>query len=332
MKTPLKLKQIRRIAIIRTDRIGEVLLSTPVIEALSHFFKDAEISFVTSAYSSGIIEPRPDIKDVILFDTFSKRPPLLSALELSNKLKPGAFDIALILNPHRVLHLGCYLAGIPIRAGFNRKWPFLLTHRAHDNRAKAIMHEVEYNLEFLRIIDIYADKIPPSMPVSSKESGYVEALLKSRGIKEDSTIVSIHPGSSNAKKRWDIGNFRKVVSALSETGRISMLIIGDKNERALGKEIISGTKENVYDMTGLFTIGELAALLKASRLLITNDNGPMHMAAAVGTRVIALFNKDAAGSDPKRWGPYGEGHIVFYKPVNEITPDEVIQSSLNIVQ
>jgi ADP-heptose:LPS heptosyltransferase len=80
-------------------------------------------------------------------------------------------------------------------------------------------------------------------------------------------------------------------------------------------------------MTRLFTIKQLAAFLKRADLLITNDNGPMHIAAAVGTKVLALFNKDVIGSNPIRWAPYGEGHTIFYNPLDKISPEEVIRAA-----
>lgn len=332
MKKIPRLDHIKKIIVIRTDRIGEVLLSTPVIEALYKYFPGVKIDFVTSQYSTDIVSDRTDIDEVIIFDTFSKRLPVWSAISLADKLRSKRYDMAIILNPHKILHLGSFLAGIPIRVGFNRKWPFLLTHKAGDTRDAARMHEVEYNLELLRIIDIYVDKLCPFMPVLSKSSFYTEGIFNQRGIKSGSKIVVIHPGSSNTKKQWGIDNFKKVAEALSETGNIDIVIIGDRSEKHLGAKIVPGRKKNVHDLTGLFTIKQLAAFLKKADILITNDNGPMHIAAAVGTKVIALFNKDAYGSNPVRWGPYGYGHTVFHKDFADITPDEIVNAVKTILK
>ena len=326
MKKLHNCKKMQRIVVIRTDRIGEVLLSTPVIEALHKRFKDATIDFVTSPYSVDIVSDRVGIDKVILFDTFSKRLPVWSAISLASKLRSECYDMAVILNPHKILHLGCFLAGIPIRVGFSKKWPFLLTHRTDDNRDEARKHEVEYNLELLRIIDIYADKISPLMPVLSKSSSEVGSILNKAGIKDKNKIVAIHPGSSNAKKQWDIKNFSKVAKALVETGNIDVVVIGDKSEKHLSEYVVLGAGKNTYDLAGLFTIKQLAAFMQRADILITNDNGPMHIAAAVGTKVVAIFNKDVSGSNPSRWAPYGDGHRVFYKDFNDIKPEEITES------
>ena len=323
------LNNVKRIAIIRTDRIGEVLLSTPVIEALHKRFPSASISFVTSPYSADIVCDRPDITSVITFDTYSKRVPIWRAFTLMKKLKAHSFDMAIILNSHKVLNLACFLARIPIRVGYNRKWPFLLTHKAEDRRGKAKQHEVEYNLELLRILDIYETKLAPFMPVLSKSSYYVDGILNQTGVLGKKKIVAIHPGSSNPKKRWAKEKFKQLTQSLINTGLVDVVLIGDRSEKSLCQEIESGLGKSVHNLAGIFTIRKLTAFLKKADVLITNDNGPMHIAASVGTKVVALFNKDVIGSNPTRWAPYGEGHKVFYEKFSELSADEVANQVKN---
>ena len=329
--TDKKQKAFKNIVIIRTDRLGEVLLATPVIEALHKRFPSASISFLTSPYSMDIVIDRPDISEVITFDTYSKRVPFWCAFSLAAKLKKRRFDLAIILNPHKVLHMACFLAGIPTRVGFNRKWPFLLTHKAEDRRGRVKQHEVEYNLELLRILDIYKSKLSPFMPVLSKSSYYVEGILNQTGITGQKKIVAIHPGSSNPDKKWQVEKFRKVAQELADTGHVDVVIIGDRKEKALAEEISSGLGKSTHNLAGIFTIRKLIAFFKKADILITNDNGPMHIAASVGTKVVALFNKDVIGSNPTRWGPYGEGHTVIYKSFDDLQAQEVIEATKKIL-
>ena len=113
-----------------------------------------------------------------------------------------------------------------------------------------------------------------------------------------------------------------------ETGGIDVILVGSRDEKVLCDDIKSGFGNGVHDLSGLFTLGQLAAVLKASNLFITNDNGPMHIAASVGTKVVALFNKNVIGSNPTRWGPYGEGHIIIYKNFDDITPDGILEHAV----
>ena len=331
MKNEHIFKDIRNIVILRTDRIGEVLLSTPVIEALKRKFPKARISFVTSYYARDIVAGRSDLSEVITFDTIAKKLSLWKAFELAGKLKRHSFDMAIVLNPHKVLHLGVFLAGIKYRVGFDRKWGFLLNVKTQDKRDEAKMHEVKYDLKLLSLIGVHEEDISPFMLVLSKSSYYVKGLLEQTGIKGERKIVAIHPGSSNFAKKLPADKFKEVVRGLIETDNIEVVLVGSKDEKALCNDIKSSFGNQVHDLAGLFSLRELAAILKVSDLFITNDNGPMHIAAAVGTKVLALFNKDAVGSNPARWAPYGDGHSVIYKSFNDITPDEVIQVAKKIL-
>jgi len=331
MKNHNNLNSIRNIVILRTDRIGEVLLSTPVIEALKRRFPKASVSFVTSHYARDIVVDRSDLSEVITFDTIAKKLSLWKAFELAGKLKKHSFDMAVVLNPHKILHLAVFLAGIRYRVGFDRKWGVLLNAKTQDKRHEAKMHEVDYNLQLLKVIDIYEENIYPFMPVLSRGSYYVNGLLAQTGVTGSKKVVVIHPGSSNPGKRYPADKLKDVVRGLVKTGNVDIVIIGSKDDKILCDSIKADFGNEVHNLAGLLSLRELAAILKVSDLFITNDNGPMHIAAAVGTKVLALFNKDAIGSNPVRWSPYGKGHVVLYKSFNNITPDEVIQATKEIL-
>ena len=345
MKLP-ELKNIHRIVIFRTDRIGEVLLGTPVIEALKNKFPQAEITFITSPYAKDILSGRIDLYEVINFSTINRRVSLLEALALGLKLRSRRFNLAVILNPHKMLHLSVFLASIPHRIGFDRKWGFLLNHKREDYKDQGKMHEVEYNLGLLETVGIKAKTTSPFIDVKSGASDDIERLFKERGIAPNKKTIIIHPGSSNPAKQWPAENFIDLIRSLTAGGNLNIIVVGDSSERAFCERIVLAAEgSEVYNLAGLFTLEGLPALLKAADLVITNDNGPMHIAAAVGTRVIAIFGRNIPGVGPKRWGPYGAGHIVFHKDpgcspcydrdcphdfkcLRAITPEEVAEKAL----
>jgi len=329
MKAKTKLSSIKRIVILRTDRIGEVLLSTPVITAIKRSIPHASISFITSPYAMDIVFDRDDLSEVLAFDTTLSKPVLWHAISLAAKLRKRSFDMALILNPHKLLHLGCFLAGIRYRIGYDRKWAFLLTHRVKDEKAQSAMHEVEYNLGFLKILDILEKDIAPSLPLSKESSLFVDKIFSNSGLLKtaEKKIVAIHPGSSNASKRWPIEKFKEVIKAFIHEGDKEVVLIGDKSEKALCNQIGHDLSQGLHDFSGLFSLKELPVFLKSLDLLITNDNGPMHIAAAVGTKVVAIFRAEATGSNPRRLGPYGEGHATLVDP----SPEDVIETVKRIV-
>jgi ADP-heptose:LPS heptosyltransferase len=221
--------------------------------------------------------------------------------------------MAVILNPHRAFHIAAFVAGIRYRVGFDRKWGFLLTHKMKDKRSEGRMHEVDYNLKLLEAIGIREEKIPPSITIDDEAALYVRDLFKRSGITGDKKKIVIHPGSSNPAKLWPVDNFRDLAKKLATLGNVKIIVAGDESEKELCERIAVTADRSVLNLAGALNIKQLAALYREADLLITNDNGPMHMAAAAGTRVIAIFGRNIPGVSPIRWGPYGEGHIVFHK-------------------
>jgi ADP-heptose:LPS heptosyltransferase len=331
MKRHDNFDNIKNIVVLRTDRIGEVLLATPVIYALKKKFPNANIAFVTSDYARDIIADRMDISNVVVFDTIEKRPVFKAGISLAKTLKRLSCDMAIVLNPHKSLHLAVFLAGIKYRVGFDRKWGFLLNIKTKDLRDNALMHEADYNLELLRLVDIYEKAIPAFMPVLSQSSYRISGLLADKGITGSKKIVAIHPGTSNPDKLYPADSFREIIRGLIKTNMVDIIITGSKDDKALCEKIKSGLGNGVYDFSGLLNLKELAALLKASDIFITNDNGPMHIADAVGTKVLALFNKDAIGSNPTRWAPRAAGHIVLFDSFRDIAPESILKHAIKLL-
>lgn len=346
MKKSPDLKKIKNIVIIRTDRIGEVLLSTPVITALKKHCPNADVSFVTSSYAGDVIYGRSDLKEVLFFDTIVKKLSIMDSLSLAYTLRKRKFDLAVVLNPHKYLHLAVFLAGIPVRLGFKRKWPFLLTHKVKDIKDKGLCHEVEYNLGLLEAIDIKEKDIAPSIPHALELVEYFPRKeLEGIGDK----LVVIHPGSSNPAKRWPLDYYVDVIKNLARIDNINIILTGDEKEVLLCRQINEKAGCKAFNLAGKLKLTALIALLGKANLLITNDTAPMHIASALGTNVIAIFSRNIAGVGPKRWGPYGKKHKIFHNPceraecedtecpygykcLNAVTPEEVFKAAKAILQ
>lgn len=303
----------KKIVIIRTDRIGEVLLSTVAVDAVKRSFPDSEVSFVTSAYSKPLVDGRDDIKEVMLVDTIRKSGTFRRALYLAGVLAGKRFDTAVILNPHKSLHLGCFLAGIPRRVGYDRKWPFLLTDRIKDERNEGRKHEVEYTMDLLRLVGASGKAPAPRLSVKSGDEAYVAGLLTGKGVRKDKPLVVIHPGSSNKAKLWPMDRYAELAKRIKLEAGAQVAVIGGKEERILAERIIRLSGEDAVNLAGDLKLGQLAALLKRTALFIGNDAGPMHIAAALGARVIAIFGRNIPGAGPVRWRPCGEGHVIFHE-------------------
>jgi len=234
-------------------------------------------------------------------------------------------DTIVISNPKKEYHVAAWLTGIPTRVGYDRKWGWLLTHRVTDRKALGERHEVEYNLELLHALGISVPRSPSfQLSVSEEEKRRILQLLEELKVRETDHLVAIHPWTSNPNKQWPSQRFRALIDRLAQMPGVKPVVIGGKEERAREAEVLEGQKDHVVNVVGRLSLTALAALLQRVRLLVSNDSGPMHLAAAVSTPVIALFGTAERGSHPRRWGPWGSGHTVIHKPLLDISVEEVL--------
>ncbi|MEI8176163.1 MAG: glycosyltransferase family 9 protein [Candidatus Omnitrophota bacterium] len=331
MKTPATEAeaQIKKIVVIRTDRIGEVVLTTPVITAMREAYPGAHISMVVRPRVRPLVEDNPYIDEVIEY-----APPaagLREAFWLRAALIGRAFDIAIVVNPRKESHLAVFLAGIPVRVGFDHKWAFLLTHKVKDLKALAARHEVEYNLDLPRAIGIEPRKKYPFIDVTVPLEKITQKIKEASPTGSDiCCLAAIHPCTSDPRKQWPLESFARAADMLVDKG-YAVVVIAGVEEAPAARKMIALMKRAPVDLSGKLDLKELAALLESSKFLISADSGPVHIAAAVGTPVVALFGGASEGSKPKRWGPFGHGHIVIQKQnINDITPEEVVAAVRSI--
>jgi len=305
--------EIKNIVLMRTDRIGEVLLSSAAVDALKAAYPDARVTFVTSEYSSDLLRGRDDIDEVLTVDTFRKKGWLKEAFSLAAELRKRRFDASLVMNPHKILHLACFLAGIPLRGGYGRKWGFLLNRKIPDLRDKGEKHEVRYAMDLLTTLGVENAEATPRLAVNGEARSSALRTLRGKGLGEDDPYVVLHPGSSNQAKRWPTERFAALAGRIAgELGR-RVLIIGSADEKELAGSVKEAAGAGALDIAGEMTLAELAAAIEKADLFIGNDAGPMHMAAALGVPVIAVFGRNIPGVGPLRWGPWGEGDVVFHE-------------------
>ena len=210
--------------------------------------------------------------------------------------------------------MASFLAGIPLRVGYDRKWGFLLTKKMKDTKHLGNKHEVECNLELAGLIGAKtADK---SLSLKIEEKTFPELAGRNN--------IAIHPFTSDVVKQWPIERFRLLAQRISGELGLGVLIIGKEEYAGTGRLKFENLGKNIVNMINKTSLIELAQVIKQCKLLVSCDSGPVHLAASVGVPVIALFRNDLPGKTAKRWGPWGEGHIVIEKgSLDEITVDEV---------
>ncbi len=312
-KLKVKSKKYRRILIVRLDRIGDVVLSTPVIKALKEANPGSVISFMSSPHAKDILESNPALDEVILYDKASAEKGILGNLKFILRLRKKKFDLAVVLHPTVRSHIVTALAGIPRRIGYDRKWGFLLTTKVPHTKEFGLKHEIDYTLDILRYIGIEPRDKSLYIGVNERSERKVDELFRQSGIGKDDLCVAVNPGASCASKRWGAAKFAEVAGRLAAKYGARIVIVAGESDKSLGDEVAALLEGGCVNLSGRTTVADLASVLRRVRLFVSNDSGPVHIACAVGTPVIAIFGRSDRGLSPRRWGPTGGRDVVLYK-------------------
>ena len=321
----LIIEHFRRIVAIRTDRLGDVLLNLPALAALRQRFPHATLTVVVQPPLDELLRGQPGV-DAVMPYTARDATPGQGTLRWAWKLRQGHFDAAVILNPTKQAHLAAALAGIPIRAGYARKLDWLLTEILPDRKAAGDRHEVDYNLELVGLLGARAPDRIPRLTVTSQERQVAAQLLQDAGIiPGQKPLIALHPWTSDSAKQWPLACVAELIERLALEKTVGFILIGGPEETDHAQHFLAGLRTPVASVVGHLSLRQLAALLTHCRVLVSNDSGPVHVAAAVGTATITLFTGQRPAATPRRWGPVGPGHTILtpHHPEMPIPVDEV---------
>ena len=306
----------KNILIVRTDRIGDVILTTPAIKALKERFAHAKISVLISDQTSDLLQGSPYINDILIDDRQGRHRGPFGYWRLVIGLRKRKFDAAIIFHTKRRTNLACFLAGIPNRIGYkNSKYGFLLTHPIQDDRAKGERHESQYCLDVLQLFGLPSETFSLECQLQEESENWADKFWREQcGARE---VVVIHPGASDPSKMWPAHFFAEVIDNISLRSDYAFVMIGSEQIADAGKKIANSSKVRVVDCIGKTTVGQMASLLKRAKLLISNDSGPVHIAAALKTPVISIFTRNQPGINPERWMPLGSNSRFVSVPPNQ---------------
>jgi len=308
-------EDFKRILIVRTDRIGDVLLSTPVVKALRDAYPHAYIAMMVSPYARDIVEGSPYLDQVIIYDKEGKHRSWQRSIVFARNLKKKRFSAAFILHPINRVHLITFFAGISRRIGFERKLGVLLTDRIPHTKQLGEKHELEYTLDVVRSLGIEPKDPRPFVPIKQESEKWVERLFAEEGIRSGDTLAAVHPGASCPSKIWPVGRFAEVADRLIEKYKCRVLIVAGPKDTDKAKIVFGAMHHPAINLAGKTSVSQLASVLKRCRIFISNDSGPVHIASGVGTPVISLFGRSQKGLSPKRWGPVGQRDKALHKYV-----------------
>lgn len=297
-----------RILVVRTDRMGDVLLSTPVPRALKRNSRDYHVTMMVTSYTRPIVEKNPHVDEILEYDSRERNRDIIT------RLKRGKYDVAVVLHP--TPHLAWILAeaGIPRRIGTaSRLYSFLFTERIPIRRSVSGLHEAECNLALVKSLSGAVEKVLPEIFIDDMERDEADKRLESLGLNSGGFVV-IHPGSGGSARGWPVQSFASLADAVSSRMGTRVLVTGGPGEGKLVSEAAALMSSAPVAMAESLGIRELAPVLGSASVLVTNSTGPMHLATAVDTPVVAIFCP-IVGCAPSRWGPLGDRNVVLIPDV-----------------
>ena len=331
MKIP---STFNNILIVRTDRIGDVVLTTPAIKAIAQTFPTARITVLVSPATFDLLNGNPYIDEILVDDRNGRHKGLFGSLRLAREIRLKKFDLAIIFHTKRRYNLACYTSSIPVRLGYkNTKFGFLLTHPLKDQRALGIKHEAEYCMDVLKAIGIKNNELDVFVPLQKEAEEWARLWMQENNLRSHEFIV-IHPGASDPAKCWSTAQFAQLMERLAERYTLKIVLIGAVPSVTVSGEILRKTHipSKFFDLTGKTSLAQMVSLLRRSRLLISNDSGPVHVAAGVGASVISLFLRDRPGINAERWKPLGPRGFILKNSPQPFNVDDVLELTEKILR
>ncbi len=309
-----KYRDVQGIVVKGTNWVGDTIRSFPAVHSLRTIFPQAHIYVLAKFHLAELWGANPDIDEVIPYDMPKGVRRIFAELKIARLLRGRKIDLAVVLPRSFSSAWMVFLGGIPYRIGYvgeARDW--LLTERVKRSPDLLGKHRMYYYLHLINRLGGCAPPLLPQLSLNGKVQGWSEEFLTQKGLR-GKLLIGFNPGATYGEaKCWPPERFAELGKRLIKDYDASILIFGSPNpkEMALNAVIAQGVGDGCLDMSGETSLLQLASLLRHCRLLVTNDTGTMHVAAAVDTRVVAIFGP----TDPRTTSPLGKGHVVVRKEV-----------------
>ena len=308
-----------KILIVKLSAIGDVIHTLPALTALRRHFPDAQIDWLVESAASDLVQGHAALNRVLIwrrreFVRLLKTGRLPSAvrlfLRLLLQLRDTRYDLILDFQALLKSSLWIFLARGRRKVGFGPGMEHSeKSHLFLNERIPAVsmeMHALDRGLTLLRALGIPDRQVLYDLPIGKEDAEAARRLLAENGAHLDQPLVAINPVAKWPTKLWTGKQFEELAERLLEKG-FQVVFTGSREDRALIDAMAGRLGSSVIRLEGQTSLKVLAAVYRSAGVVVSTDTGPMHLAAAVGTPVVALFGPTA----PWRTGPYGQGHRVL---------------------
>jgi heptosyltransferase III len=315
---PINFNSISSVLVIRPDRLGDVVLSTPVYESIKNCFPHLQVTVIVHSDNVPILADNPNIDKIIPFDPAN----LATSIK---QLRKNKFDIAFTLN--KKLSAIASLIALISKAKYKASYAHNETTWLYDIRLpidNQQRHESLNNLELISYAGLKISSIYPRLYFNQDEENKITAMLKVLRKYPQRPLVLIKPGTRIAKWGWEAENFQIVAEKLSISKKVEVLFICAPGEETLIEKINQRANKNINKLP-ILSIKELALTIKKSDLLFCNHTGIMHFASAVKTPVVVIFKH----GEIARWKPINTPHILLEEKKPAILSPERVLDKIN---
>jgi len=305
-------ESFKNILIIKPSSLGDIVLALPALSALRKSFPDARISWLIRPEFAPLLKNHPHLTDIILFDRkfLGKawyHPGAFSSLvSLIRRLRHSKFDAVIDLQGlFRTASLA-WLSGCKKRLGMANARELariFYTHKVAQDRD--CIHLVDYYLKIIRTAGVSDVDVQFVLPQDPPAADSISRLLTSHSIKPDNYAVFV-PGSARSDKCWPIERFAALADKISSQFHLSIVATGTASETGAVENLQTTANVPIVNLAGQTSLSQLIALLRTARLVVSNDTGPGHIAAALGAPLVLIFGP----TNPARVAPYGRGRCV----------------------
>jgi heptosyltransferase-2 len=272
--------------------LGDAVLTTPALRAVREACPQARITVAAKPLVAELFRHHPDIDEIVVYDKDGAHGGAAGMLRKARELRRGRYDAALLLQNAIDAALLAFLAGIPERMGYATDGRRLLLSRPVPVTEEILsLHHAEYYLRLLQELGVPRPHSPRLLlRVTEGELADMRSRLAALGVPEGKRILGINPGATyGSAKRWFPDRFAEAADTLSEESDAAVVLMGSVPEMPLSSEIEVAMRRKPVNLAGRTTVRELMALLASCSFLVTNDSGPMHIGAAFGVPLVAIF-------------------------------------------
>lgn len=330
MMRPLEPDRIRSLLVRGTNWVGDSILSLPALKRVRQAFPQARIGLLVLPWVSGIYEECAAVDEVLIYDRDGIHRGLTGRLRLIQSLRQRRFDAAILFQNAFEAALLTRLAGIRVRAGYSRDGRgWLLSHAVPVDPQILRLHQTYYYLDLVDqllrrermalspVARQASTSSSPDLPdislqVSPSRRQLAQTRLQAQGVDLSKTVVGVNPGAFyGSAKRWLSDRYAALLDKLIDERDAVVVVFGAPNETAIAESIQAAMRRRPVVLTGKTQLAELIAMIACCDLFITNDSGPMHLAAALRVPTLAIFGP----TDAMATGPMSSSAFVLNKSV-----------------